>query len=81
MRLDGTNWTNADARGIWRLAGPHEVSFGVHADQYELSNPVYRTPTWFAGPDATTELYTNSRGKTQTKYKQTARQFLSKYGQ
>jgi iron complex outermembrane receptor protein len=21
-RLDGTNWTNADAKGIWRPAGP-----------------------------------------------------------
>jgi iron complex outermembrane recepter protein len=68
-RLDGTNWTNADAMGIWRPTGPggaHEVSFGVHGDRYELKNPVYKTAIWFGGPDVTSELYTNSFGKTQT---------------
>ena len=52
-RLDGTNWTTADAKGIWRTPGPvgeHEISFGVHGDQYELVNPVYSTPTWNSGP-------------------------------
>lgn len=69
-RLDGTNWTNADAKGIWRPFGPggaHEVSFGVHADLYRLSNPVYRTATWESGPssgDGT--LYSTSRGTTAT---------------
>jgi iron complex outermembrane recepter protein len=69
MRLDGTNWTTGDVRGLWRPAGPggaHEVSFGVHGDRYELVNPVYKIPTWFGGPDATSELYTKSLGKTQT---------------
>jgi iron complex outermembrane receptor protein len=68
-RLDGTNWTTVDAKGIWRPAGPggaHEVSFGVHGDRYELSNPTYRTPTWFGGADATGELYSRGDGKTQT---------------
>jgi iron complex outermembrane receptor protein len=68
-RLDGTNWTTLDAKGIWRPAGPggaHEVSFGLHGDRYELSNPTYRTPTWVGGPDATGELYTRGDGKTQT---------------
>lgn len=68
-RLDGTNWTNGDARGIWRPTGPdgaHEVSFGVHADQYVLSNPVYRTTNWNSGPDATGQYYSLSNGKTET---------------
>jgi len=68
-RLDGTNWTTIDAKGIWRTAaaGPHEVSFGVHGDRYELVNPIYKTPNWQnTGIDATSELYTDSRGKTQT---------------
>jgi iron complex outermembrane recepter protein len=68
-RLDGTNWMTADARGIWRPTGPggpHEVSFGIHGDRYELVNPIYKTPTWFGGPDATSTLYTDSLGKTQT---------------
>jgi iron complex outermembrane recepter protein len=67
-RLDGTNWTTVDAKGIWRMsfAGQHEVSFGVHGDRYELVNPVYKTPNWQSGIDATSELYSNSAGKTQT---------------
>ena len=43
-RNDGTNWQNADAKGIWRpfgFDGPQEVSFGVHGDRYRLENPVY----------------------------------------
>jgi iron complex outermembrane receptor protein len=67
-RLDGTNWTTIDAKGIWRVAaaGQHEVSFGVHRDRYELVNPVYRTPNWLSSIDATANLYTNSLGKTET---------------
>lgn len=67
-RLDGTNWTTVDAKGIWRVtaAGAHEVSFGVHGDRYELANPVYRTPNWQSSADATADFYSNSAGKTQT---------------
>jgi iron complex outermembrane receptor protein len=68
-RLDGTNWTTLDAKGIWRPSGPagaHELSFGAHGDRYELSNPTYKTNTWFGGPDSTSELYSRSDGKTQT---------------
>jgi iron complex outermembrane receptor protein len=67
--LTGTNWSNADAKGIWRPTGPggqHEVSFGMHFDRYELDNPTYATPTWNGGPDTTSSLYSNGRGKTQT---------------
>jgi iron complex outermembrane recepter protein len=68
-RLDGTNWTNGDAKGIWRPFGPggaHEVSFGVHADRYHLDSPTYATPTWNGGPDSTSTLYSNGRGTTRT---------------
>lgn len=65
-RLDGTNWTNADAKAIWRASGGHEVSFGIHADRYELNNPTYATPTWNGGPDATNALYSVGKGTTQT---------------
>jgi iron complex outermembrane recepter protein len=68
-RLDGTNWETADLKGIWRLAGPasgHELSFGLHYDRYQLVNPVYQTPTWYGGPDATSSLYSRGDGKTQT---------------
>jgi iron complex outermembrane receptor protein len=68
-RLDGTNWTTGDWKGIWRptgVGGAHEVSFGVHNDLYELKNPTYKTDTWNGGPDSTNELYSNAAGKTQT---------------
>jgi iron complex outermembrane receptor protein len=65
-RLDGTNWTNADAKGIWRPNDAHEVSFGLHADRYHLENPTYKTATWNGGPDATSEYYSNARGTTRT---------------
>jgi iron complex outermembrane receptor protein len=68
-RMDGTNWTTFDARGIWRPTGPggaHEVSFGYHADEYVLNNPTYRTTSWNTGPDATNQLYARGDGKTQT---------------
>jgi len=62
-RMDGTSWTNADAKGIWR-AGRHEVSFGLHADRYELNNPTYTTPQWTI--DATNGVSTVGKGKTET---------------
>jgi iron complex outermembrane receptor protein len=68
-RMDGSNWTTVDAKGIWRPTGPggaHEVSFGYHFDNYTLNNPVYRTNSWTAGPDFSSQLYSNSRGKTET---------------
>lgn len=65
-RLDGTNWTTADAKGIWRIVGGHEVSFGAHGDLYLLNNPTYQTPTWTGGPDSTGTLYSRGDGKTQT---------------
>jgi iron complex outermembrane receptor protein len=65
-RMDGTNWTNADAKGIWRPNEAHDVSFGLHADRYYLNNPTYQTPTWNFGPDATNSLYSTGVGATRT---------------
>jgi iron complex outermembrane receptor protein len=65
-RMDGTNWTNADAKGIWRPNEAHDVSFGVHADRYYLNNPTYQTPTWNFGPDSTNSLYSTGVGATRT---------------
>jgi iron complex outermembrane receptor protein len=69
VRLDGTNWTNGDAKAIWRpdgVAKNHEISFGGHIDTYVLNSPTYATPTWNSGPDTTSSLYTSGQGKTQT---------------
>ncbi len=65
-RMDGTNWMNGDAKGIWRPNDAHEVSFGFHADRYYLNNPTYQTPTWNGGPDSTNSLYTLGQGTTRT---------------
>ncbi|GBQ32580.1 TonB-dependent receptor [Gluconacetobacter azotocaptans] len=69
-RLDGTGWTTADVKAIWRpdgSAGPHEVSFGGHRDQYDLNNPTYNTDNWMASPrDGNGTLYASGRGRSST---------------
>jgi iron complex outermembrane recepter protein len=54
-RNDGTYWTLFDLKGIFRPDGPygkHEISFGVHGDQFHLNNPVWLTTNWVAGLSA-----------------------------
>ena len=69
-RNDGTNWQNADAKGIWRpfgVDGPHEISFGIHGDRYRLENPVYASSVWYATPSTGTgQLYSTGVGETRT---------------
>jgi iron complex outermembrane receptor protein len=69
-RMDGTNWQNGDAKGIWRpfgYDGPQEISFGVHGDRYDLSNPVYASTVWFSTPSSGTgQLYSDGEGETRT---------------
>lgn len=54
----GTYWTLFDAKGVARPPeGPlknHDISFGVHGDQYHLNNPTWLTSNWVAGMDANT---------------------------
>ena len=70
-RMDGTNWQNADAKGIWRpfgYDGPQEISFGTHVDRYELENPVYASSVWNAtSSTGTGNLYSDGEGETWTK--------------
>lgn len=82
--LSDTNWLNSDIKGIYRptgLDGEHEVSFGVHGDRYYLDNPVFATPTWNGGPDATSTMYTDSLGTTMTEalWAQDAWKFLPEF--
>ena len=69
-RNDGTNWQNADAKGIWRpfgIDGPHEISFGIHGDRYRFENPVFASALWFATPSTGTgQLYSTGVGETRT---------------
>ena len=69
-RNDGTNWQNADAKGIWRpfgFDGPQEISFGVHGDRYRLENPVLASSVWNAtSSTGTGQLYSEGIGETRT---------------
>jgi iron complex outermembrane recepter protein len=69
-RMDGTNWQNGDAKGIWRpfgYDGPQEISFGVHGDRYDLSNPVYASNVWFSTPSGGNgQVYSDGEGETRT---------------
>lgn len=69
-RLDGSGWSTQDLKGIWRpggVGGSHEISFGLHRDQYTLKNPTYNTNNWQATPDdGNGSIFTNGRGKTET---------------
>ncbi|HEY8066449.1 MAG TPA: TonB-dependent receptor [Methylosinus sp.] len=52
VRYNGTYWTLLDLKGILRpdgaLAG-HDISFGVHGDQFHLNNPTWLTTNWTSG--------------------------------
>jgi iron complex outermembrane receptor protein len=69
-RNDGTNWQNADAKGIWRpygYDGPQEISFGLHGDRYELNNPVYLSSVWYAtSSTGTGQIASEGIGETRT---------------
>jgi iron complex outermembrane receptor protein len=68
-RNDGTNWQNADAKGIWRpfgVDGPHQISFGIHGDRYRFENPVFASSIWNATSSAGTgQLYSEGLGETR----------------
>jgi iron complex outermembrane recepter protein len=69
-RNDGTNWQNADAKGIWRpfgIEGFQEISFGIHGDRYRFDNPVFASSIWYAtSPTGTGQLYSDGLGETRT---------------
>jgi len=69
-RLDGTGWSTQDAKGIWRpdgFGGAHEISFGVHRDEYVLENPTYNSNVWYETPaSGNGTLYADGQGKTET---------------
>jgi iron complex outermembrane recepter protein len=69
-RNDGTNWQNADAKGIWRpfgYGGSQEISFGVHGDRYAFENPVFASASTFQTPSTGTgQFYSDGQGETRT---------------
>ena len=68
-RNDGTNWQNVDAKFIWRpqgTDGQHEISYGLHGDQYDFQNPVYANSVWNLASTGTGIVYSDGQGKTDT---------------
>ncbi|MGY2735983.1 TonB-dependent receptor [Sphingomonas sp. UYP23] len=64
--LAGTGWKTLDAKGAWRsdAAATHTISFGAHADWYELDSNRYNTTDWVRGSKGTLNL--QGSGKTRT---------------
>ena len=64
--LRGTGWKTFDAKGAWRsdAASTHTISFGAHADWYELDSSRYNTDNWVSGTECTLNLV--GSGKTRT---------------
>jgi iron complex outermembrane receptor protein len=69
-RNDGTNWQNADAKGILRpsgIGGEHEISFGVHGDRYYFYNPVFASTIWNnTSAYGNGQIYSEGVGETRT---------------
>lgn len=52
VRYNGTYWTLLDLKGIVRPEGflsGHDISFGLHGDQFHLNNPTWLTTNWTTG--------------------------------
>lgn len=64
--LRGTGWQTFDAKGAWRsdASSTHMISFGAHADWYQLDSNRFNTPDWVAG--GPTALNLQGSGKTRT---------------
>ncbi|WP_404712698.1 TonB-dependent receptor [Sphingomonas sp. MMS24-J13] len=62
-RLDGTGWKTIDAKAAWR-SDAMTISFGAHADWFELDSRRYTTADWIHGGEGTLNL--QSKGKTRT---------------
>ncbi len=66
--LGGTGWSSLDLKGAWHRGGllaAHTVTFGAHADRYELVNPTHSTSDWTVG-EPYTGIATRGDGKTRT---------------
>ena len=63
----GTGWSTLDLKATWRprLLPGQVFTGGLHDDQFTLASPTYNTGDWINGAEGT--LYTDARGKTQTK--------------
>ncbi|MFA6124165.1 MAG: TonB-dependent receptor [Sphingomonas sp.] len=77
--LAGTGWKTLDAKGAWRsdAAATHTVSFGAHADWYELDSNRYNTTDWVNGSKGTLNLQGSGKTRTYAVWAQDAWRILS----
>jgi iron complex outermembrane recepter protein len=61
--MGGTGWGTLDFKGVWRGA-TQELSFGLHADEFDLASDKFNTPDWITAPESS--LATLAQGKTRT---------------
>ncbi len=77
---DGTGWVTGDLRGVWRSEGrrgsPHEISFGYHADQYNLNQTTYTVSDWLHGSGNSVSAGSEGKTRTQALYLQEAWRFF-----
>ena len=71
LRFGGTYWTLLDLKGIARpdneIFKDHNISFGLHGDQFHSNNPVYLTTNWPSGMSSSYGVQaSNSSGTTRT---------------
>jgi iron complex outermembrane receptor protein len=62
--LDGTGWTTADLKLVWRAGAGHVLSAGLHDDRITLDNPRYAQADWTGGADGA--LTAGGFGHTET---------------
>lgn len=71
IKYGGTYWTTIDANGILRPDGylsNHNISFGIHGDQFHMNNPTYWNTSWTGGESTAYGFaQTIASGTTQTK--------------
>jgi len=80
--LNGTGWSTADLKGIWRpqgSAGAHQVSFGAHADRYKLRNVTSATANWISGTAGATTALSLGRTSTEALWVQDAWRFAPRF--
>lgn len=66
--LDGSGWSTADLRAVWKPAGgaaAHAVTFGYHFDQYRFRSKTLNAASWKDDSTATT-VYNANEGNTET---------------
>lgn len=75
----GTGWQNLDLKLVSPKLGAHQLTAGVHEDQYHLSSLVYGTTNWLAATDLSLNSVYAGKTRTDAAYLQDVWTFLPKW--